>query len=155
MTKFEVMIRNATVNDLDALIELETKGFKLDRFDKKQYRYLITKARSNVTVAEISGRIVGASIMIWKKNSRSGRLYNIVVDPESHGSGIGSRLLGRCETETRKNGFDAVTLEVRIDNEKAIAFYLKHGYQRVRKVPRYYSDGMAALKMKKTLEPAG
>ncbi len=147
----DLTIRPATVNDIDDLLDLEEMGFRLDLFDRRQYRYLISKARSAVLVAEISGQLRGAAVMLWRENSSSGRLYNIVVDPRSHGTGVGAQLLNACEREAVVKGCRAVTLEVRIDNERAIAFYLKHGYKRIKKMPHYYSDNAPALKMRKAL----
>jgi len=89
--------------------------------------------------------------MLWKKNLKSGRLYNIVINPSLHGRGIGSKLIEACQKETIRHGCSSITLEVRTDNRRAISFYQRHGFIRVKTAPGYYSDGGSALKMKKTL----
>ncbi len=42
-------------------------------------------------------------------------------------------------------------LETAVDNLAALAFYKRHGYSVVRTWPRYYSNGVDALVMKKEL----
>jgi ribosomal-protein-alanine acetyltransferase len=144
-------IRAARIADLDRMLEIETAGFESDRFVKRQFRYLLTKARATLLIAESGGKIAGFAIMLWRKNSRSGRLYNIVIDPAFRGAGIGRRLLDACHRETRARDLTRINLEVRADNDRAITFYRNHGF-RVRKTVRgYYSDGAAALKMTKEI----
>ena len=45
-------IRRATVADLDALVELEQRGFKADRFSRDQLNYLVTQARATALVLD-------------------------------------------------------------------------------------------------------
>lgn len=153
MTGRRIRIRSGNIGDLDSLVDLETRGFTSDRFDRSQFRYLLTRARADILVAEISGRIAGAAIMLWRDKTRSGRLYNIVIDPSFQKQGIGKRLIGACESEAVRLGRDRVTLEVRTDNKNAISFYRKHGYKIERTLPGYYADGVSALRMKKDLQP--
>ena len=42
-------------------------------------------------------------------------------------------------------------LETAVDNRAALAFYKAHEYDVVRTIPRYYSDGVDALVLKKDL----
>ena len=41
-----------------------------------------------------------------------------------------------------------------MDNLSALAFYKRHGYSVFETVPRYYSNGVDALRMKKDLAAA-
>ena len=45
----------------------------------------------------------------------------------------------------------AVGLETAVDNISALAFYKRHGYSVIRTWPRYYSNGVDALVLKKDL----
>ena len=43
-------------------------------------------------------------------------------------------------------------LETAVDNVPALSFYKRHGYNVIRTWPRYYSNGVDALVLKKELE---
>jgi [ribosomal protein S18]-alanine N-acetyltransferase len=64
---------------------------------------------------------------------------------------VGSLLLQAGEDRLRAAGSRAVGLETAVDNLAALAFYKRHGYSVVRTWPRYYSNGVDALVMKKEL----
>ena len=48
-----------------------------------------------------------------------------------------------------------VALETAVDNLPALSFYKRHGYAVVKTWPRYYSNGVDALVMRKELAPRG
>ncbi len=145
------VIRIGGISDLDSLVELETRGFLFDRFDRGQYRYLLTRANSTVYILEHENRIAGTAVMLWRKNSSAGRLYNIVVDPEYHGRGFGKMLMEACERETVRRKLVEISLEVRVDNLSAIALYEKLGFKTAGLLKGYYSDNSNGLKMIKKL----
>ena len=89
--------------------------------------------------------------MVWRKNSRIGRLYSIVISSTIQGRGLGALLLAKCEAEAKRRGCTRVSLEVRADNRPAIALYLKHGYEIIDSLPGYYHDGSNGLKMVKQI----
>lgn len=57
------------------------------------------------------------------------RLLGIAVAPEQRGSGLASRLTERFEDVLRQAGHLRVGLSVLPDNQRAIAFYKKTGWQ--------------------------
>jgi ribosomal-protein-alanine N-acetyltransferase len=65
--------------------------------------------------------------------------------------GVGSQLLQAAEDRLRAAGSKVVGLETAVDNLSALAFYKRHGYTVIETVPRYYSTGVDALRMKKDL----
>ena len=146
-------IRPATAEDLDALVGLEQRGFRSDRFSRDQLNYLVTRARATALVLEFNGTVAGAAIMLWRRGLTIGRIYNIVIDPQYHGKRFGARLLEVCELEAIRRGCTEASLEVRLDNKQAIGFYEKHGYRIDETIEDYYSDGTSALRMLKTLTP--
>jgi hypothetical protein len=60
----ESVIREATPQDLDALLELELAGFDRDTFRLSQLRYLLTRANATTFILEEMGEIQGAAIML-------------------------------------------------------------------------------------------
>lgn len=80
-----------------------------------------------------------------------GHVITIDVQASARRSGVGSLLLRAAEDRLRRVGSRAVGLETAVDNHVALAFYKRHGYSVVKTWPRYYSNGVDALVMKKAL----
>lgn len=68
-------------------------------------------------------------------------LLVIAVKPEEQGSGLGAQLLAHTERQARQRGVDAVLLEVRPSNTRAVAFYKAHGYTQIGVRKDYYPAG--------------
>ena len=81
----------------------------------------------------------------------TGHVITIDVDHGARRSGVGSLLLRAAEDRLRAEGSRAVGLETAVDNLAALAFYKRHGYNVIRTWPRYYSNGVDALVMRKEL----
>jgi len=81
----------------------------------------------------------------------TGHVITIDVDPAARRSGVGSLMLRAAEERLRAAGSSAVGLETAVDNLTALSFYKRHGYSVIRTWPRYYSNGVDALVMKKEL----
>jgi ribosomal protein S18 acetylase RimI-like enzyme len=145
------IIREATPQDLDALLEMEQAAFNRDAFRLSQLRYLLNRANATTLILEEDGKVLGSAVMLWRKNSLTGRLYSIAIYPAFQGHGRGSQLLQACEDAALNRGCASLSLEVRADNQRAIVFYQRHGYQITKSLPGYYSDGMSGLRMVKKL----
>jgi ribosomal protein S18 acetylase RimI-like enzyme len=82
-------------------------------------------------------------------------LTNLAVAPEARQSGVGSRLLGACEDVilTWNPPCSDIILEVEEDNESALEWYKKRGYQMVFADPacrRYDANGWLLRKVRCT-----
>jgi ribosomal protein S18 acetylase RimI-like enzyme len=64
---------------------------------------------------------------------------------------IGSDLLNYFFRKISEKGVKFVELEVRIENEKAINFYKKHGFKIRNEIKDFYQNGESAYTMKKEL----
>jgi ribosomal-protein-alanine N-acetyltransferase len=75
-------------------------------------------------------------------------VQNIAVVPDHRRRGLGARLLTALLDDARRRGFTKVGLEVRVDNDAAIALYERFGFRRVGLRRRYYQpSGTDALVM--------
>lgn len=83
----------------------------------------------------------------------TGHIITIDVVAAARRSGTGSLLLQAAEARLCAAGAHAVTLETAVDNLAALAFYKRHGYTVIKTRPRYYSNGVDALVLKKKLAP--
>lgn len=146
-------IRLARKADLPELIRLEQAVFTSDRFSRRQIHYLLTRAHGTTLVVERKGELAGAAYLLWRASTTSGRLYSIAIDPGRQGEGLGALLLAQAESEAIRRGCRRLSLEVRIDNTGAIAFYERHGYRVVDRLDGYYADGTPGYRMVKLLAP--
>ncbi|OYW88764.1 MAG: hypothetical protein B7Z20_01740 [Sphingobium sp. 32-64-5] len=82
-------------------------------------------------------------------------LMLIATDPRWQNRGIGEFLLQDCINHARKSRIGTIHLEVRCNN-RAIEFYLRHGFEQVHRRPAYYKgdDGTYydALSFRLTLD---
>jgi putative acetyltransferase len=77
-------------------------------------------AKNSITVAEAACGIIGFVTV----DAKAGYLDQIVVAPESWGSGVAEALLA----EARQLSPAGLDLHVNTDNARAIRFYQKHGF---------------------------
>lgn len=82
-----------------------------------------------------------------------GHIISIDILPDSRRLGIGTRLLDAAEQRLRTALCHTVVLETAVDNRSALAFYKRHQYSVAKIVPRYYSNGLDAFLMDKSLLP--
>ena len=106
------------------------------------------KSFTLVGVDEETSEMVGFIVV---HEGATGHVITIDVRAGARRSGVGSRLLQAGEDRLRAGGSRAVGLETAVDNLGALAFYKRHGYSVIRTWPRYYSNGVDALVMKKAL----
>lgn len=148
-----VVLRQATVNDIDALLALESTCFDTDRLSRRNFRWMIRRAHASLILAVSGGRLAGYILVLFRQGSSSGRIYSLAVDPVLRGKGIAERLLRAAEKAARSASCTLMRLEVRPDNKAAIRFYGKHGYCRFGTYRHFYEDGMDALRYEKCLAP--
>jgi len=67
-------------------------------------------------------------------------LLNLAVGPNWRRKGYASALLNAALAQCRERKYQAVFLEVRESNERALAFYKKHGFTPSGRRPNYYSN---------------
>ncbi|WP_136067562.1 GNAT family N-acetyltransferase [Modicisalibacter radicis] len=149
------VLRPARGDDLDALCQLESISFEGDRFTRRQLAHLLKRAHARTWVAVTDeGALQGYGTLLFRRNSRSARLYSFCVHPEARGSGLGRRLLEALEGEALERGMQRLTLEVRADNRVAMGLYRRMGFLPRRWLEDYYVDGCAAWQMDKSLVTA-
>jgi ribosomal-protein-alanine N-acetyltransferase len=84
-----------------------------------------------------------------------GDVATIGVAPRSQGQGLGRRLLEALAAEAGRRGCTQLFLEVRVDNEPAIALYESSGFERQGRRRDYYGPGADALVLRKRLVREG
>src|SRR5499427_5206919 len=147
-TAVSFVIRDFEPEDFESLWRMDQECFPPGiSYSKKELRAFIQGRGSFTLVAtneegELQGFIVAYC-------GATGHVITIDVEPGSRRSGVGSLLLRSAEDRMRAAGCGAVGLETAVDNTAALAFYKRRGYHVVRTHPRYYSNGVDALVLKK------
>lgn len=145
-------IRRAGLADLTALLRLEA-GFPGDRLTRRAWRHLLLNAHADSWVAANGADVLGNAVLLYRKNSRSARLYSLIVSPAARGRGIARALVRTAETAAAARAASRIYLEVRCDNDAAIVLYRRLGYRRLSRIARFYEDGQDALRFERMLRP--
>lgn len=147
------MIRPARLQDLDSLVNVENQAFTIDRFNRRSFRYLLTKANALTLVYETGKTITGYVMLLFHTGTSLARIYSLAVSPAHQGKGIGKRLIEAAEQAAKDHDCISLRLEVRRDNSAGIQLYKKLGYRQFGEVADYYEDHMEALRFEKNLAP--
>ncbi len=134
-------LRNATLLDLTALVNLETACYPIHQaYTREEYHYAIAKAKAVNLIHEQDGRVVGFVGAFHHRTWRVGHIYTVNVHPDLRGKGMGKRLMTACEEQLRALGMARCVLEVNVENETAMRLYDACGYVQVKRLPDYYSS---------------
>ncbi|MBD3367751.1 MAG: GNAT family N-acetyltransferase [Candidatus Eisenbacteria bacterium] len=145
------MIRDATTDDLDALLRLEDTSFETDRMSRSSLRRLLGSATAVFLVDEAGGDVTGYILLLVRASSNRARLYSLAVDAARRGRGIGRRLVEAAERRVGDLGIGEIRLEIREDNEASRALFASCGYEPFRTIEDYYEDGATAVRYSKRL----
>jgi [ribosomal protein S18]-alanine N-acetyltransferase len=144
-------ISTLTADDAGACVALEIAAFNpVDRFATRVWRRLIGPAQESGSVLALGIRgprqcLVGAIVVLLRRNSRVARIYSLAVDPGRHRRGLGTRLITavirrlppRCTT---------LALEVRVDNAVARGLYQRMGFVPTATLTDFYGDGSPGIR---------
>ncbi len=141
----------ASIDQLDSLLEIEGRCFITDNFSRRQFNYLLEKAKAISLVCHSAGRMHGYLVCLKPALPRPARIYSLAVIPELRGMGIASGLLQRTLKILKKQGYQRCRLEVRAKDKKTQALYKRFNFKIIGQVAEYYGDGADALKMELNL----
>ena len=106
--------------------------------------------RAGFLVADLDGRPAGFIAGVLNA-PQSARILMLAVSPPVRNLGIGTTLLNTFLRGCTASSAATVELEVRKSNLQAIRFYERHSFQVAHDIPRFYTDGEDAWKMKRAL----
>lgn len=132
------MMRQARIEDIERLLEIEKECFK-SPWSKEDFIYELTQnPYSNVWVLEKGEKII-AYYDLWLIFEQAD-LANIAVASAYQGKGYGDILIQHAQQQAQKAGCEVIGLEVRVNNEKAITLYKKHGFTIINVRKGYYEE---------------
>ena len=145
------VIRDFTADDFETLWRLDQECFPPGVAYSKQELKAYIRHRGGFTLVAVDAGNGTTQGFIVAHTGPVGHIVTIDVRPSTRRSGVGSALLSAAEQRLRAAGSRAVGLETAVDNIAALSFYKRQGYNVVRTWPRYYSNGVDALVLKKEL----
>jgi putative acetyltransferase len=133
----EVSIRLATAEDIEAIIDLQTKSIsnlpdRFRKYDRQQIDSLVVGQETlrrflfsgeTTLVAEKDGDLVGFVSLVVSFQTKISALF---VHPDSIGKGVGSELLRQLELIATENHIRIIVVASSIES---VDFYKKNGYQ--------------------------
>lgn len=151
-------IREYRPDDFDTLWSIDQScfapGIAYTRYELRTY---INRSSAFTLVAE-SGQHPATPVpiilgFIVAESSRRGIGHIITIDVRAAARRlrVGSTLLRAAEQGLRSAKCSSVRLETATNNLSAISFYKQHGYDVTNVIPHYYSNGVDALLLEKSL----
>ncbi|SMG31155.1 ribosomal protein S18-alanine N-acetyltransferase [Agreia pratensis] len=148
-------LRRAGIDDLDAIMQIETSVFTTDAWTSDAMRADLASAHCYYLVAlgaddsPNSATIAGYAGLLAPRGAKEGDIQTIAVAPEARRHGLGRVLMTSLMNEARRRGAREIFLEVRADNPSAEALYASLGFDRLGVRPGYYQpDNVDAIVMR-------
>ncbi len=165
-----MVIRKAVAADIARIVEIEAQvfptpwprellasylgedGFMVYEQDGTVIGYMILGIKIPSLLARLERRMLAALRgQDTNLEENTGHLMNLAVDPAFRRLGIGSTLLQRGLEYLQSLGAKTCELEVRVNNQEAIALYEKFGFVIKDRIKSYYRNGDDAYLMVKEL----
>jgi ribosomal-protein-alanine N-acetyltransferase len=148
-------LRRAGVDDLDAIMQIESSVFATDAWSPDAMRADLASEHCYYLVAlpadaAASGTaIAGYAGLLAPRGAKEGDIQTIAVAPEARRRGLGRVLMTSLLNEARRRGAREIFLEVRADNPGAEELYASLGFERLGVRPGYYQpDNVDAIVMR-------
>jgi [ribosomal protein S18]-alanine N-acetyltransferase len=142
-------IRDFKPDEFETLWQMDQECFPPGiAYSRPELKTYMRRRGSFTLVAEDRerGKIQG---FLVAHGGETGHVITLDVTAPARRLGVGSLLLQAAEARLRAAGSRAVGLETAVDNLAALAFYKRQGYNVTGTWPRYYSNGVDALLLRK------
>ncbi len=141
--------------DLERVVPLERELFGATAWSAETFwsELALPESRWYVVAEDPDGEVLAyAGLMVVGTEAD---VQTIAVAPAAQGRRVGTALLRALVEEAVRRGATGLVLEVRADNEPAIALYRREGFERIAVRRRYYEpEGVDAWIMRRRPLPA-
>lgn len=143
------VIREATVQDLDAIMLIEQECFINDAWSQEMMRDELKAPHTFYIVAVLENVVVGYGGLSKLAGSDQADIQTIATSPNKRGLGIGKQLMFALTAQANSLGAKEIFLEVRADNSVAQKLYKVFGFRQIGVRKKYYQpDDVDAFVMK-------
>jgi len=142
------LIRRFTPTDYEKVIEIEKEAF--NEFNPLLFMMAYDSSSDGFLIAENNGCIIGFIVGIVSASDEV-RILSLAVSPTYQNRGIATALLKKFIEIYRAKGILSIKLEVRASNLRAQKLYMSLGFNTVKIIPSYYTDGENGFQMVKLL----
>ncbi|MGI5211753.1 GNAT family N-acetyltransferase [Plantactinospora sp. CA-290183] len=125
----DLLIRAARFSDIDHCARLA--GSK----DRAEVRLqAVERGEESMLVAVLAGNVVGVESIRWRDGCDPPHpwLYGLSVGASARGRGIGRALVEAAEAMCVSSGAESISLDVDVDDARALGFYAHLGYLVIR-----------------------
>lgn len=142
-----------TTNHIAALMPYEREMFGTEAWSVSGYRSELAdiRLRHYVAAEDATGALLGwAGVLVV---GEAAEILTVGVVPHARRAGIARRLLADLLAEAVRRGASEAFLEVRVDNDAALALYGAEGFEQVGVRRGYYDGGRVdAVTMRRDLQ---
>lgn len=135
-----IELRAACASDVPAMTRVMEEAFDPrfgEAWSATQLLGAIAMERNVADLAVIDAQPVGFSLA--RVAGYEAELLLVAVRPPWRRRGVAARLIGALLDRLKRNGSDALYLEVRDGNLEALDLYRQHGFTAVGRRPAYYA----------------
>ena len=143
------LIREMEIDDIMQVMAGETEIFGTTLGYDMLYNDLVLNHLAHYFVLEIDNCVEGY-IGLWIDENAD--VINFYISKEYQGMGFGSMLFDFAVRLCKMSRVKALSLEVRVSNERAISLYKKYGFIDSHIRHNYYEDGEDAIVMIKNYQ---
>jgi len=156
--KVRFTVREYRPEDFDTLWSIDqscfAQGIAYTRYELRTYIHrhtAFTLVAESVEHPAAPNPIILGFVVAESSRRAVGHVITIDVRAAARRLRVGSTLLSAAEQRLRDSKCDSVRLETAVNNASALAFYKRHGYDVTNVIPHYYSNGVDALLLEKSL----
>ncbi len=136
-------------HDIDELVRIDKECFdKSQTYDSSFFDKLVSGHQVSRKAIE-NDEIIGFVISVYSE--KLAVIYTLDVRPRYRRRGVANKLTEVIEDELKRQGCNEIILQTRVNNSDAINLFVKRGYRQTRRISDYYSKGVDAFEMRKTL----
>ena len=144
----EFTARRFRLSDMGRILEIERALFPRDAYDRNLFAEYFHTCGDLFLVLVRCGNICGYMLTCIRPRPE---IVSIAVQPAERRKGAASLLLESTIRRLRRRQVDRLSLMVRVRNRKALKFYVKYGFVKIRVVRQYYDDATDGFLMSKNL----
>jgi len=147
----QISIRDAGLEDLDAILKIENLCFSQDKaYPLNLFLYYLIIPEYHFFVAE-RGKTLSGFIIGGEREGADAWIITLDVHPSERKQGIGESLVYRLEGAFQEARIGRVRLQVGVRNISALNLYKKLGYCRISTLRAYYANNEDAYIMSKLI----